>query len=98
MERLNLTGKSHTWNDVAFHTYGGIVVTSSVEPYGHWNSDHSYYTNYYPVSNMFSEGTPDVNSVFASANSEGQLTFDLPAKVYVEYLRIYPYCGEGHDR
>ena len=72
------------------------MVTSTVGAYGHY--DNGYYTNSYPISNMFSEGSANVNSVFASANSAGQLTFDLPTKVYVEYLRIYPYCGDGHSR
>ena len=93
-----MTGASHTWSSSEFHTYGGILVTSSVTPYGHYDSNVASYTNYYPMSNMFSDGAPNVNSVYASANSEGQLTFDLPTKVYVEYLRIYPYCGDGHSR
>ena len=96
MERLNLTGTSHNWDATVFHTYGGIHVTSSVTPYGYWDT-HSY-THTYPLSNLFSEGGPTVSSVFASANSAGQLVFDLPTTVYVEFLRIYPYCGENHDR
>ena len=101
VERLDLSGSSHNWNDATFHAYGGITVTSSVAPYGHWYTPvvgSAYYTNYYPVTNMFSATSANVNTVFASANSAGTLTFDLPTKVYVEYLRIYPYCGDGHDR
>ena len=75
------------------------MVNSSVDAYvHHWYSDGEYHTKHYPISNMFSEGSANVNSVFASAHSAGQLTFYLPTKVYVEYLRIYPYCGGGHRR
>ena len=98
VEKLNLTGKSQTQSNV-FYTYGGIVVNSSVDAYvHHWYSDGGYHTKYYPISNMFSEGSANVNNVFVSAHSTGQLTFYLPTKVYVEYLRIYPYCGGGHRR
>ena len=96
VERLDLTGKSHSWNSRVFHTYSGINVTSSTDPYGIWDYDHYRWT--YPLANMFRAATPNVNSIFASAVAEGQLVFDLPTKVYVEYLRIYPYCSSGHNR
>ena len=92
VERLTLIGKSHTWNDRVIHFYNGVNVTSSVAPY-------SYHTHsVYPVSNLFHVGSPNVHSVFASATSSGEIQFDLPTKLYVEYLRLYPYCGSGHNR
>ena len=97
MERLDLNGKSHSFNSTVFHTYSGINVTSLTVPYyTYWSHDHYKYT--YPLGNMFAVDEPNLNSIFASASAEGQLVFDLPTPVYVEYLRIYPYCGNGHSR
>ena len=47
---------------------------------------------------MFHASKADVASIFGSGVSEGQLDFDFPTKVYVEYMRIYPYCGSRHLR
>ena len=82
-ERLDLIAKSHSWNARTIHFYNGINVTSSVVP-------SSYH---YPVTSMFHEGSVNVNSKFISLSSEGMLEFYFPNVLYVEYLRIYPYCS-----
>ena len=97
VERLDLTGSSHAWNGLVYHTYSGINVSCTTSVIG-YHQGHNYYSPTYPISNMFHASKADVGSIFGSDGSNGQLDFDFPTKVFVEYMRIYPYCGQRHSR
>jgi hypothetical protein len=57
---------------------------------------YDYYSNTYPLSYMFSDVKANVNYFYMSVSDTANLTIDLPFPVYVEYLRIYPYCDTDY--
>ena len=101
VERLNLTGNYFTTNNYperTFHTHSGINITTDAQPYSvhQYNGYYDYYSHTYPLSHMFSDVSANVNYFYMSLSQTANLTFDLPFPVYVEYLRIYPYCDTDY--
>ncbi|KAH3816406.1 hypothetical protein DPMN_117922 [Dreissena polymorpha] len=98
VERLNLTGnyfKTSKFPDKYFQTYSGINISSDVNPetYNAYSSYYWYYfRNTWPLSHMFTDIQADTSTWFMARASQATLTFDLPFKTYVEYIKIYPVC------
>lgn len=102
MERLNLTGNYyHTseFPELTFSTHSGVNITTDARPYSRHHYSHSYYDYYhptYPLSYLFSDKAANVDTFYMASGPEANLVIDLPFKVYVEHLRIYPYCDTDY--
>lgn len=84
VERLNLTGIKSNYVKTVY-MQNGINVTTDAPSY-------SYYNYWYYLSHLFSDTKANVKNIYLANSKEATLTFDLPFKTYIEYLRVYPYC------
>ncbi|XP_033745596.1 uncharacterized protein LOC117331111 [Pecten maximus] len=81
-ELLSLVSPSSGTNR-SYHTYGNILVESTGSP--------RYISH--PLSGVTNTGAP-----FISSDRTINVTFTLPDHLYIEQVRVYPYCDDSYGR